>query len=114
MSEFHETSDSESKMESDGVRVQIEPYEAEVVTRVTEELPRHKAVRTHLAGPDLQIGAFELLDKDAGEQSRFEAVVYDPDDCRCVKVQGTVAEVGQATAHLLPRRERPSEADFQR
>src|SRR5262249_32381665 len=50
----------------------------------------------------------------AGEQSRFEGVVYDPDDCRCVRVQGTVAEVGQATAHLLPHRQRPREEEFQR
>jgi hypothetical protein len=114
MSEFHGVSDSEGTVHDEGVRIHIEPYEPELVTRMTAELTRHKTVRAHLAGPDLQIAAFELLDKDAGEQSRFEAVVYDPDDCRCVRVQGTVAELGQATAHLLPHRQRPSEEDFQR
>src|SRR5262249_11162825 len=114
MSEFHGTSDSEGRLHGEGVRIHIEPYEPELVTRMIAELTRHKAVRTHLEGLDLQIAAFELLDKDAGEQSRFEAVVYDPDDCRCVRVQGTVAELGQATADLLPHKKRPSEEDFQR
>src|SRR5215471_19223860 len=83
---FHGTSDAESTAQHDGIRIHVEPYEVEVATRASAELIRHNAVRTHLAGSHLQIAAFELLDKDAGEQSRFEGVVYDPDDCRCVRV----------------------------
>jgi hypothetical protein len=66
MSEFHGASDSEGTVHGEGVRIHIEPYEPELVTRMTAELTRHKAVRAHLGGPDLQIAAFELLDKDAG------------------------------------------------
>src|SRR5712692_4784567 len=116
MSEFQGTSDFESTAQVSGVQIHIEPYEAEVeaAARLNAELVRHDEVRTHLPGPDLQVAAFELLDKDVGEESRFEAVVYDPEDCRCVRVQGRVAEIGQATAHLLPHRQRPTEEDFQR
>ena len=119
MPESVETADSERlarDQRDQEVRVEVHPHEAEsaAATRLADELVRHEAVRTHLAGPNLQLATFELLDKDAGDRARFEAVVYDPDDCRCARVGGTVAEVGQATAYPLPHRQRPSEEDFQR
>jgi len=40
MSEFHGTSDSEGTVHGEDVRIHIEPYDAELVTRITAELPR--------------------------------------------------------------------------
>ena len=116
MSKVEEPRGSESLPKSETVRVEVHPFEDETsaAARLASELVSHHAVRAHLTGSDLQLGTFELLDKDAGDQARFEAVIYDPADCRCVRLQGTVAEVQQATAHPLPDRQRPSEDDFQR
>lgn len=116
MSEFTAATDSGRTGQGEEIQVQIEPYraEAEALERLHADLVRHHAVQAHLAGTNLQVAGFELLDKDAAEQARFEAVVFDPDDHRCVRIQGTVSAVGRATATLLPQRQRPSEADFQR
>ncbi len=116
MSEIEEPRGSESLLRSETVRVEVHAFEDETAAaaRLGSELVSHHAVRAHLTGSDLQVATFELLDKDAGDQARFEAVIYDPVDCRCVRLQGTVAQVQQATAHPLPDRQRPSEEDFQR
>ena len=116
MSDFFGTEDSEGLARGQEVRVEVHPHDAETTAaaRLADELVRHHAVRAHLPGSNLRLATFELLDKDAGDRARFEAVIFDPDDCRCVRVQGTMAEVGQATAHPLAHRQRPSDEDFQR
>ena len=116
MSEFQHSPDSENVQLDRETRIHVEPYDAEAQTaaRLNAELVGHDVVRSHLGGRELRLANFELLDKDAGEEARFEAVVYDPSDCRCVRVKGTVGEANRATAQLLPHRVRPSEEDFQR
>jgi hypothetical protein len=116
MSNVEEPKGSEYLPKSETLRVEVHPFEDETsaAARLAPELVSHHAVRAHLTGSDLRVGTFELLDKDAGDEARFEAVIYDRDDCRGVRLQGTVAQVQQATAHPLPDRQRPSEEDFQR
>jgi hypothetical protein len=115
MSEVSETSESGSTVPGEQIQVHVEPYEAEAEARerLHAHLLRHDAVRVHLGGTNLQLAGFELLDKDAAEQARFEAIVEDPDDGRCVRLRGTLSDVDQATASLLPHRQRPTEAEFQ-
>lgn len=107
---------SEPRPHSESVRIEVHPFEDETsaAARLASDLVSHYAVRAHLTGSDLKLATFELLDKDAGDQARFEAIIHDPADCRRVRLQGTVAQVQQATAHPLPDRQRPSEEDFQR
>ena len=116
MSEPGATPESGGSTPAEQIQVHVEPYEveAEARERLHRDLVRHKAVLAHLEGQNLQVAEFTLLDKDAAEQARFEAVVCDQGDHRCVRVQGIVADVGRATATLLPYRQRPSEADYHR
>src|SRR3982074_72941 len=115
MSELDATSASSRGLPDEQIRLHVEPYEAETQAqqRVHADLVSHQAVRAHLGGANLQLAEFELLDKDAAEQARFEAVVFDPDDRRCVRVQGTLSDIDQARASLVARRQRPTDAEFQ-
>jgi hypothetical protein len=100
----------------EGIQIHVEPYEAETAVRgrLESDLLQHEAVRAHLGGRNLQLAGFELMDKDAGDDARFEAVIHDPDDGRCVRVHGTTSAVHEATASLMPHRLRPTQAEFDR
>jgi hypothetical protein len=97
-------------------RVVIERYDrdAEAAARLSDRLLWHPTVRAHLAGGDLRVASFELLDKDADDAARFEAVVCDPADCRCMRLRGTVDDPEGASAYPLAHRPLPSEENFGR
>lgn len=97
-------------------RVVVEPYDRDVAaaSRLSEMLVGHPAVRAHLAGANLRVASFELLDKDREDDARFEAVVYDPQDRRSVRIRGTVSDPKGASAYPLAHRPRPREEDFGR
>ncbi|GAC1543117.1 MAG: hypothetical protein NVS3B16_08980 [Vulcanimicrobiaceae bacterium] len=116
MSDSFETVDPGGSGHGNDVRIEVRSHVAEstAATRLAGELVRHDAVRAHLPGNDLQLGSFELLDKHASDDALFEAVVFDPDDARCVRVRGSVADVRRAAVHPLAHRRLPSEAEFAR
>lgn len=115
MSDEHGSSEHGNGEPAEQTHIHVEPYvaEDEAKERLHTHLVRHRGVRAHLEGARLQVVEFELLDKDADDQARFTAVVMDPDDRRCVRLQGTVADVADAQASLLPHRPRPTTAEFE-
>ncbi len=81
---------------------------------LAEQLLHHPALRAYLTGDELVLSGVELLDKDASEQMRFQAVVHSPRDSRAVRLHGLVTEPERAVMQPIAHRPRPSEQDFER
>ncbi|MDQ6733369.1 MAG: hypothetical protein M3Z35_04505 [Nitrospirota bacterium] len=116
MSEPFGKNDSESLIRDQEFKIEIQPHDAEntAAARLADELVHHRAVSAHLQSTNPELATFELLDKDGGDEARFEAVIYDPDHCRSVRINGQVSDVGRATAHPIAHARLPRDEEFQR
>jgi hypothetical protein len=106
---------SESHGESTtDVRVEVEPHEVDraILPQIRTDLVAHPRVREHLSGANLRIASFQVLDKDPGDDARFDAVVHDVDACRSVYVTGRLGNLDVATVRPSAHRPLPTEQEF--
>ncbi len=114
MAERRTTSQTAGRTD-DQTQIHLEPYlaEAEAREELQAELLQHEGVRANLGSGELELAEFELLDKDAGERARFEAVIVESIERRCVRVRGILSVPHEAQATPLTHRARPTQAHFE-
>ncbi|MFC5146971.1 hypothetical protein [Streptomyces aureoversilis] len=100
----------------DPITISIEPYQEGTATdsSLAGDLVGLPAVRERISGPRSAVADFRLLEKDAGADAPFRAVVHDPDAYRSVEVTGRLGDLAGATARSVRFRPLPGREEFDR
>jgi hypothetical protein len=96
------------------VRIEVEPHDGDqaVQERISKDLIGLRVVRDLLQEDNLRVESFHVWDKEPGDDSTFDAIVYAPETCRSVHVIGQLGALDRAKVEPSAYRPRPTAAEF--